>query len=575
MKKLRENLTWKQTLIYSLVALALIGSIVFYNTSGQPKDLDYVKFTEMVKDGKIEKVDLRKESDDFLAYSKKDVEYKVSNPKTDTFKEELLKNGITVENNAPAIKLAMVVSGSLFQFALFGLIAFVIINMMKTTGKKKVALVNEDLDGLSFDNIAGNIEAKKDMSFLVSFLKEPEKYKKMGAKLPKGVVLYGPPGTGKTLMAKAVAGEADVPFYYANGSDFIEMYAGLGAKRVRDLFAEAKENSPCIIFIDEVDSVGSKRGTGNRNTENDQTINALLSELDGFDSNDDVIVMVATNRLEDLDSALIRPGRFDRHVSIDLPDSKDRKLILEKYAKNKKIAPEVSFDSLSKITLGFSGASLEALMNEAAIIAVNSGSEFINEDHIEESYSKIAMQGSNKENRNNDEKEVKLVAYHEAGHALATKLLTDNHLHKVTIIPSTSGAGGATFSVPQKMGLISKKSILSRIMVLYAGRAAEEILLGNKDDITSGASMDIKQATQTIDAYFAELGMSEEFGMIAISDKETYMTEAIALSKKLYDDTLQLLTENEHLLSKIALELIDKETISGEVVEEIVNPKKA
>lgn len=568
MKKFKEKITWKNVSLIALVLFIVIGAITAYSIKTQPKDLSYIKFNQMLADKKIDKVDLIKDADEFIAYSK-DIKYKVSNPKTETFKESLLEKGVEVESNKSTAESLTEFSTGLFQILFYSFIIFAVFTLLNVTIKKRDNIV-EEVDSVTFKDIAGNNEAKKDMEFLVSFLENPDKYKKMGAKLPKGVVLYGPPGTGKTLMAKAVAGEAGVPFLYANGSDFIEMYAGLGAKRVRDLFNEAKENAPCIVFIDEVDAVGSKRGVGNRSTENDQTINALLAELDGFGSDDDVIVMVATNRLEDLDSALIRPGRFDRHVSIDLPDSKDRKLILERYSKGKKLSPDVDFESLSKITIGFSGATLEALMNEAAIIAVNKGSELIRNEHIEESYSKIAMKGSFKENRNKDSKEVEIIAYHEAGHALVTKLLTDNHLHKVTIIPSTSGMGGATFTVPKKLSLLSKKDIHSEIKVLYAGRAAEEILAGNKEDVTSGASMDIQQATGIINSYFSELGMSEKFGMLAIDKKEIYMEEAIELSKQLYSETLSILNENSQLLSEIANKLIEKETISGKEVEEII-----
>lgn len=570
-EKLKEKATKKQIIIFISVFLIVSIAFSFYVKKFEPKELDYVKFVEMTSAGEVDKVDLRKDSDNILVYSGKK-KYEVSNPKTDTFKEQMLEKGVTVVNKAPVNKVVSSLMGNLFQIGLLVLIAFVLVNLLNTTLKKRNSLV-EDIKHTNFNSIAGNVEAKKDMEFLVSFLKSPERYKKMGAKLPKGVVLYGPPGTGKTLMARAVAGEADVPFYYANGSDFIEMYAGLGAKRVRDLFNEAKKNAPCIVFIDEVDAVGSHRGVGNRSTENDQTINALLSELDGFESDDDVIVIIATNRIEDLDSALIRPGRFDRHVSIDLPDAKDRKAILERYSKNKQIDKDVNFENLSKMTIGFSGASLEALMNEAAIIAVNRGFETISLKDIDESYFKIAMKGSSKENRDTDKDEIELVAYHEAGHALATKLLTDNHLHKVTIIPSTSGAGGATFSVPTKMSLLSKKDIWNNIMILYAGRAAEEILRADKDLVTSGASSDIQQATKYINAYFSELGMSTEFGMLAIDKKELYMKEAVALSKKLYSDVLGLLIDNQNLLKKIAEELIEKETISGEEVERLISPE--
>lgn len=564
----RKSITFIAVLIITLTALFVINK--YY----EPNQLKYTEFLELVENEEIKRIDLRGNDDIMYVFTIDDVKHTVDNPKTETFKEQMLKEGISVENNTPVLKKALSIFMLVLQIGIFALIIIIVLNFTKSTRKGAGKTVNKESPKVTFDNIAGNMEAKEDMKFLVNFLKDPDKYRKIGAKLPKGVVLYGPPGTGKTLMAKAVAGEAKVPFYYATGSDFVEMYVGLGAKRVRDLFKVAKENSPSIVFIDEIDAVGSHRGSNKQSSENDQTINALLSELDGFDSNDSVIVIVATNRIEDLDPALIRPGRFDRHVSINLPDYNDRREILKIHSKDKNLHESVNLDSLANITIGFSGASLEALMNEAAIIAVNNGSDVIREEDIDESYFKIAMKGNKKVNKNKDEGEIKLVAYHEAGHALATKLLTNNHLHKVTIIPSTSGAGGATFSVPKKTSLISKREILNNIMVLYAGRAAEEILKGNKDDITSGASQDIKQATNYIKAYFSEFGMSSKFGMLAINNDELYLDEAVKLSNQLYKDTLELLKNNKSHLDAIANSLIDKETLNGDEIDELLRQKE-
>lgn len=560
----RKSITFAAVLIITLIALFVINK--YY----EPNQLKYTEFLELVENEEIKRIDLRGNEDIMYVFTIDDVKHTVDNPKTETFKEQMLKEGISVENNTPILKKALSIFMLVLQIGIFALIIIIALNFTKSTRKGAGKTVNKESPKITFDDIAGNMEAKEDMKFLVNFLKDPDKYRKIGAKLPKGVVLYGPPGTGKTLMAKAVAGEAKVPFYYATGSDFVEMYVGLGAKRVRDLFKVAKENSPSIVFIDEIDAVGSHRGSNKQSSENDQTINALLSELDGFDSNDSVIVIVATNRIEDLDPALIRPGRFDRHVSINLPDYNDRREILKIHSKDKNLHESVNLDSLANITIGFSGASLEALMNEAAIIAVNNGSDVIREEDIDESYFKIAMKGNKKINKNKDKDEIKLIAHHEAGHALAIKLLTDNHLHKVTIIPSTSGAGGATFSVPKKMSLISKKELLNNVKILYAGRAAEEILKGNNDDITSGAKQDIKQATSYIKAYFSELGMSEEFGMMAISNEDLYMNEAVKLSEKLYKETLDLLLENKDKLDKISKALIDQETLTGEQIDEII-----
>lgn len=563
-----KKVDWKKVSIHFGIILVIMLGVSLYTIKNKPEEISYNEFLTMVEDGKVDEIDLMGNAEDIIVVSD-GKKYETSNPKSLTFKERMLKKNIKVENRTPnSIKLASLVRG-LFNVAFLALIAFILWSLVKNTVGKKDSIVKEK-PNVNFKDIAGNLEAKEDMKFLVNFLKEPKKYESMGAKLPKGVVLYGPPGTGKTLMAKAVAGEAGVPFYSATGSDFVEMYVGLGAKRVRDLFEQAKENSPSIVFIDEIDAVGTSRGRGDSNSEKDQTINALLAELDGFESDSQVIVMAATNRVEDLDEALIRPGRFDRHVNIGLPDYQGRLAILERYAKDKKFSDEVNLKNLANITIGFSGASLEALMNESSIIAVNKGKDIIDGEDIDDSYYRIAMKGNKKINKNEDKDEIKLVAYHEAGHALVTKLLTDNHLHKVTIIPSTSGAGGATFSVPKTNSLISKKQLLNMIKVLYAGRAAEEILKGNTEDITSGASADIQQATKYIKSYFSELGMSSQFGMLAISDDSLYMDEAVELSKVLYSETLELLKDNESKLSLLAEKLIEHETLTGDKVDSLL-----
>lgn len=562
----------KQWLVLILSVVILISSGIFLYKN-KPEEIKYKEFTQMVKDNEIKEIVILSGENNIHVTKKDGSSFVTANPETDTFKKDMLEQDIDVKSEVSNYSKISSASGIFFNIVVISLIVYFVFSFRKKSQKYNEH--NEETVKVKFKDIAGNEEAKKDMEFLVQFLKDPKRYEDMGAKLPKGVVLYGPPGTGKTLMAKAVAGEAGVPFYSAAGSDFIEMYAGLGAKRVRELFAKAKENSPSIIFIDEIDAVGTSRGRGENSGEKDQTINALLSELDGFESNSKVVVIVATNRLEDLDDALIRPGRFDRHVSINLPDYKDRLAILNNYSKNKKVDPNFDFDSLAHITIGFSGAALEALMNEASIIAVNRNSNVIEHRDIDDSYYKITMRGNKKINKWEDENELKLVAYHEAGHAIATKLLTDRHLHKVTIIPSTSGAGGATFSVPKANVLISKKELLNNIKMLYAGRAAEEILKGNKDEITSGASADIQQASSFLDSYFAELGMSEEFGMIKIDDRKLFLKENVALSKKLYEETISLLRENKSLLDELSAQLILKETLTGEQVDEIMKNNKA
>lgn len=572
LKRKLKDVEWKKIAIHFIIITTIMTAGSIYMVKNKPEEISYNEFLTMVEDKKVDKIDLMGNNEEIIVISN-DKKYKTSNPKSLTFKERMLKKDIEVINKTPnSVKLTVLVRG-LFNIAFIALIAFVLWSLVKNTVSKKDSIVKEK-PNVNFNDIAGNLEAKEDMKFLVNFLKEPKKYEKMGAKLPKGVVLYGPPGTGKTMMAKAVAGEAGVPFYSATGSDFVEMYVGLGAKRVRDLFKQAKENSPSIVFIDEIDAVGTSRGKENSNSEKDQTINALLAELDGFDSDSQVIVMAATNRVEDLDEALIRPGRFDRHVNIGLPDYEGRLAILNRYAIDKNLADGVNLESLANITIGFSGASLEALMNEASIIAVNKGKNEIDLEDIDDSYYKIAMKGNKKINKNEDKDEIELVAYHEAGHALVTKLLTDNHLHKVTIIPSTSGAGGATFSVPKTNSLISKKQLLNNVKVLYAGRAAEEILKGRTEDITSGASSDIQQATKYIKAYFSELGMSSQFGMLAIEDDSLYMEDAVKLSKKLYEETLDILRDNHSSLVLLANELIKHETLTGDEVNSLLDKEE-
>jgi len=524
---------------------------------------------QMIEDKKVKSVFINFDSETFKFEDSNGNYFKTDNPKSENFKEFLLKKNIEVVATKPSPLLLNVI-GTIIRLS-FIFITFKIISekIGANLFEKKEALVSV-IPNVKFENIAGNEESKEDMEFLVNFLRNPQKYNEIGAKLPKGVVLYGPPGTGKTLTAKAIAGEAGVPFFSVSGSDFVEMYAGLGAKRVRDLFSDAKEKAPCIIFIDEIDAIGTNRGNYGGNSEKDQTINALLSELDGFNTKEPIITIVATNRVEDLDPALIRPGRFDKHIAINLPDGKDRLEILKIYSKNKKMDNDVNLEELSKLTIGFSGAALEALMNESAIIAVNKGSDKIRREDIDDAYFKMVMKGHKKKNKEADNEELKLIAYHEAGHALCTKLLTNNDIPKVTIVQSTTGAGGVTFNIPKKMGLFTKKEILNNVKVLYGGRAGEFILKNDENEITTGASQDLKQAAKYLDSYFSEFGMSEKFGMVQMKDEKLYIDEVIKLSKKLYNETLDLLIKNKDKLKKIAEELIEKETLNEEDLDRII-----
>ena len=560
--------------------MVILKSIVVDNTGVnkvKTKEIPYTEFNQMVKNDKIEEVNINLTLENFTAITKEKKSIKVPNPRYGDFKKDLLTSGVKVNEVKPSTIPPLLMSLALTLLPIMIIMYFLRpmlrsqMSAIKTGDSKKVT----DVPNINFSHIAGNEESKLDMLNLVNFLKRPDEYQKMGAKLPKGVILQGPPGTGKTLTAKAIAGEANVPFFSVSGSDFIEMYAGLGAKRVRDLFADAKKHAPCIIFIDEIDAIGSKRTNSANSNEHNQTINALLSEMDGFASKESVIVIAATNRIESLDSALIRPGRFDRHISIELPDKDDRRKILNNYLANKTLADDVDIEELATLTIGFSGAGLESLINESAIHAVNRKSNKIYYEDIDEAFYKIVMKGSKKTNKKDkDKEELKLIAYHEAGHALCAKILTDNSIPKVTIVPSTSGAGGVTFNIPKKRGLLTKNEILNNIKVLYAGRASEFILRGDNSEITTGASQDINQATQYIKGYFESYGMSDEFGMLDLNtlSKDIDITgEAIKLSKQLYDETLELLKNNKATLIAISNRLIDQETLNEEELDSIIN----
>ena len=431
-----------------------------------------------------------------------------------------------------------------------------------TVEKPKVTL--KDVEGLD--------ELKEDLYRIIDYLKNPQKYKEMGARAPKGVILYGPPGTGKTLIAKAIAGEAGVSFLNAVGSDFCEKYVGVGAQRVRELYKKARNSAPCIVFIDEVDAVAGKRDAEG-NTEDERTTNALLAELDGFKGCDGVITICATNRLDLLDSAFQRAGRFDLKLAVNLPDAEGREKILRLHAKNKKIGKDINFKELSGKTIGFSGADLEALLNEGALLAASKNKKEISMEEINDAFFKIIMKGNKKKNKDVEQTK-KIIAWHEAGHTLATKLLTDDSVPSVTIVGSTSGAGGVTFRTPKEMVLHSKKYLENLIKVMYAGRAAEELLLGSKEDITTGASQDIKQATNIIKEYIASYGMSNA-GMLDLSqftrDYESILEEAKNLALKFYDETISVLQENIETLKKIAETLYEKETLNEDEIDNIIS----
>lgn len=437
----------------------------------------------------------------------------------------------------------------------------------KENGKTEIVSCENKI---TFNEVQGIDELKPDLLRLVDALKNPTKYKSLGARPTKGLVLYGPPGTGKTLIAKAISGEASVPFFSASGSDFVEKYVGVGASRIRDLYNKAKKVSPCIVFIDEIDAIGGGRGDSN-NSERDQTINALLTELDGFTATEGILTICATNRLDILDPALIRPGRFDLKIAVNLPDKQARYQILKLHSLDKKLLDEVDINSIAKKTNGFSGAELENLLNESALIAATKDKEFITNIDIEDAFFKIVMNGHKKE-RTKDEEYAKLVAYHESGHTLATKLLTKDGVSTVTIVQSTSGAGGVTFRSPEDVPLKSKKYLKNLIKVMYAGRAAEEILLGNSDDITTGASQDIKQATEIIKQYIVIYGMGNNgmIDMTQLTNQFNIIEEASNLANELYKDTVEFLLKHRDKLDALANALLDKETLDEWEIDTLI-----
>lgn len=474
--------------------------------------------------------------------------------------------------------------------------AYFLFGKLASTNKNSVdfgksrAKLNDGNFQVKFKDVAGLKEEKEEVEELIDFLRNPKRFQKLGARIPKGVLLVGPPGTGKTLLAKAVAGEANVPFYYISGSDFVELFVGVGASRVRDMFKEAKRNAPCLIFIDEIDAVGRQRGTGlgGGHDEREQTLNQLLTEMDGFGANEGIIIIAATNRPDVLDPALLRPGRFDRQVTVSLPDSKERKQILEVHARNKILAKDVNLQNIAERTPGFSGADIENLLNEAALLAVRRNRSDISMDEIDEATDRVLM-GPAKTSRKITDSEKRLVSYHEAGHAvIGIKLENANEVHKITIIPR-GVAGGYTMMLPkeEKIGIATEKELLASITGLLGGRASEEIFLG---EITTGASDDFKKATNIARSMVTEYGMSElgpmqyeqkSEGVFLGRDygKSKNFSDQVALEidkatrdiiEKCYADAKKIINDNKDLVHLLSKALIKNETLTKEQIEAIV-----
>lgn len=562
--------------VMSVLLLMLIGARI-YSLNKPKNEMSYPSFLEAVEKGRVSNVILYEEKSTFDAYLENDPEtrYTVPNPMTEDFVEFLLVNNVSVLYKNGNIS-------GIFGILIVATVGFGIIYYTRGTGSAKNLITDankKDSENkkITLDSVAGNAEAKAMVEDVIGFIKNPSQYTSLGARMPKGLLFYGPPGTGKTLLAKAIAGEADVPFYAMSGSDFVQMYVGVGASRIRNLFNKAKKHEKAVIFIDEIDAIGKKRARNSSasNDERDQTLNALLTEMSGFNDNQGIVVIGATNRLDTLDEALLRPGRFDRQIEIGLPDVNSRKRILELHAKNKPLSDDVDLDALAKSTVGFSGAMLENLLNEAAIIAANEKNSYITYNHIDKAFYTVLAGAPKTDLSYISERERKITAYHEAGHALATKLLLpENYVSKVTIIPSVKGAGGFNLSIPKDTMYQSQRQILSNIKILYAGRAAEELIFG-PDEITTGASNDIQKASSLIADYTNKFGMDPEMGPFSTQIfRDTVDGELIekcrTIANNLYEETKNLLDKNLQSLEKIARKLLQQETLTGDDIDKLL-----
>ena len=568
-------------ILYTIVGGFMLWNVYSSETAKTNKEIPYTEFINKIKKGEFKKIE---EKGTQLYATEKDVVY-YAEKLTDRAGQD--NNFVNAVNSSNAeVKAEKVEEGINFSSLFFNLIQIGLIfyffsrstgKVFGSTGNK----INSEKVETKFSDVAGIDEVKEELMEVVDFLKTPERFLQTGARAPKGVLLLGNPGTGKTLLAKAVAGESNANFFTMSGSEFVEMYVGVGAARVRDLFKKAKADSPSIIFIDEIDAVGGKRSSGpNRSdSEREQTLNQLLVEMDGFDTDSKVIVMAATNREDMLDSALLRAGRFDRKINVTPPDLKGRTEILAIHSKNKKLSSDVSLEAIAKITAGFVGADLANLVNEAAILASRKNSSEITMEDFDDAIDKIGL-GLGKKGRIIKPQEKKLLAYHEAGHALMAELLEDaDPVHKVTIV-SRGSAGGFMMPLPEEKLVTTSKELIAQIKVLFGGRASEEIVF---NDISTGAYSDIKKATEIARTYIEKVGMNNNIGPVNI-ENENYYSSDITMREvdleiremlgKEYKQTIEILKENREKLDKIAELLVEKETITGEEVRKIVNSER-
>ena len=597
--------------VYYIIAVVII---ILLNVFALPalsersvKETDYTTFLKAVDRGEVYEATI---DSDYIYYTMKvdgnDVYCKTVSVDDQDLVSHLYDAGVSIEGTAPQRQslLLSLILGYVFPIAIFVLLGRWLSKKMMSSmgnggpggmmsfGKSNAKVYVKSSTGIKFTDVAGEDEAKELLTEIVDFLHNPAKYKEIGASMPKCALLVGPPGTGKTLLAKAVAGEAEVPFFSISGSEFVEMFVGMGAAKVRDLFKQANEKAPCIVFIDEIDTIGKKRdgsGMGGGNDEREQTLNQLLTEMDGFDGSKGVVILAATNRPDSLDPALLRPGRFDRRIPVELPDLQGREEILKVHAKKIKIADSVRFDEIAKAAVGASGAELANIVNEAALRAVRDGRKFATQADFEESI-EVVIAGYQKKNRVLSNKEKLIVSYHEVGHALVAAKQTDSApVHKITIIPRTSGALGYTMQVDeQEHFLMSKEELENKIATFTGGRAAEELIFHS---ITTGASNDIEQATKIARAMISRYGMSDDFDMVAMEnvsnqylggdasltcsfETQTLLDKKVVeLVRREHEKATKILTDNIGKLHEIAKYLYEHETITGEEFMKILNEK--